>query len=217
MRLTDAVQVKSNLVLTCRERGKIVARREGHNIWVNLGRNYLASLICYSNYSPLTPERDDRIRYIGLGIGGTRQIAPSVANSAPMSVSYPGSNAQTDTSPTVSALERPVRLSGGALPYNSPPPPTDVWLGQVQAPVVHPATTQSLFKRLFTSVEISYDTFITVPLSEAGLFTNLAANNVAPKLLQPGYDATSFVAYDTFDTLSKTTAFELEVNWTIRF
>jgi hypothetical protein len=58
---------------------------------------------------------------------------------------------------------------------------------------------------------------LTVPLSEAGLFTNNASPNVAPKLLQPGFDATSFVAYDTFDSVSKTTAFELEVNWTVRF
>src|SRR5262249_2089466 len=80
MRVMDVVQVRSNLELVFRDRGKIVARRVGHNIWLNLGREYLASLICYSSFSPLTPERNDRIAYMGLGIGGNRQVAPSVAN-----------------------------------------------------------------------------------------------------------------------------------------
>lgn len=206
MRLADVVQVRSNLELIFRERGKIMARRVGHNIWLNLGREYLASLICYSSFSPVTPERNDRIAYMGLGIGGNRQVAPSVANTPPMSISYPGSNALTDTDPTVTRLERPVRLSGSADPY--PGQGADVWLGQVQAPVVHPSSTQSTFSRLFTQLDISYGTFLSVPLSEVGLFT-YAANPLV-------YNNTA-VAFDTFDTLSKTTAFELQIDWTVRF
>ena len=82
-RFVETVEVRNNLVLTARERGKIVARREGHNIWLNLGREYLASLIDYISFSPLTPERNDRIQYMGVGIGGTRQLALGVANSPP--------------------------------------------------------------------------------------------------------------------------------------
>ena len=33
----------------------------------------------------------------------------------------------------------------------------------------------------------------------------------------PNFKTNNIVAYDTFDTLSKTTAFELEVSWTLRF
>jgi len=47
-----------------------------------------------------------------------------------------------------------------------------------------------------------------VPLSEVMLYTNAAAPNV--------YNNTG-VAYDVFDTLSKTDAFELEVAWTLQF
>ncbi len=206
MRHKVEIEVKSNLSLTVRERGKIVARREGHNIWLNLGREFLAQLISYSSFSPLTVERDDRIRYIGLGIGGNRQIAPSIANSAPLVTAYPGSNAQVDTDPTHTSLERPVRLSGSSDPY--PGQAADVWLGQVQAPASHPTTTQTTFRRLFTQTDISYTPFLTVPLSEVLLCTNaanpLVHNNVG-------------IAYDTFDTLSKTDAFELEVAWTVRF
>ncbi len=202
----EPIQVRSNLELTFRERGKVVARRVGHNIWLNLGREYLAHLFCISSWTPRTVERDDRMAYMGLGIGGNRQVAPAVANSPPLSVAYPGSNALTDTDPTITRLERPVRLSGSTDPY--PGQGADVWLGQIQAPVSHPSTTQALFTRLFTQLDISYGTFLTVPLSEVALFTE-AANPLV-------YNNTA-VAFDTFDTLSKTNAFELQIDWSIRF
>lgn len=200
------IEVKQNLSLTLRDRGKLIARRKGHNIWVNLGREYLAQLIAYSSFSPLTTERDDRVRYMGLGIGGTRQLALGVANSAPIVTAYPGSNANVDTDPTVTTLERPVRISGSTNTY--PGLGTDVWVGQIQAPATHTAATEVTFQRLFTQTEVSYGTFLTVPLSEVGLFTAAANQNVYNN---------SLIAYDTFDTLSKTNAFELEIVWTIRF
>ena len=206
MRREDIIEVKNNLILTARERGKIVARREGHNIWLNLGREYLASLIAYSSFSPLTPERNDRIQYMGVGIGGNRQLALSTANSNPLLTAYPGSNAQTDTDPTLVSLERPVRISGSSTPY--PGLAGDVWLGQIQAPAVHATATEVTFSRLFSQTDVSYNPFLTVPLSEVMLFTSAASTAV--------YNGTG-VAYDTFDTLSKTSAFDLEISWTVRF
>lgn len=202
------VEAESNLSLTLRERGKLVQApwRRTHNIWLDLGRGYLASLICYSSFSPVTPERDDRIRYMGLGIGGSRQLAPSTANTAPVVTAYPGSNAQVDTDPSVVRLERPVRVSGGNTAY--PGVISDVWLGQVQAPATHPTSTSTTFNRLFGQLDVSYAPFLSVPISEVGLFTNAANPNI--------YNNT-MIAYDTFDTLSKTDAFELEVAWTIKF
>src|SRR5258706_2181307 len=117
MKFHETVEVKNNLFLTARERGKIVARREGHNIWLNLGREYLASFIAYASFAPLATEREDRIRYMGLGVGGTRQSALAVANGPPIGTAYPGSNSQQDTDPTVVRLERPVRIAGSAVPY----------------------------------------------------------------------------------------------------
>jgi hypothetical protein len=117
LRLKATVEVKSNLIITARERGKIVARRVGHNIWLNIGREYLAHLIGYSLFVPLTPERDDRIRYMGVGIGGNRQLALTTANAPPLITAYPGSNAQSDTDPAILTLERPVRISGSSDPY----------------------------------------------------------------------------------------------------
>jgi hypothetical protein len=205
-RFQATVEVKQNLSIIARERGKIVARRDGHNIWLNLGREYLASLISYQSFGPLTPERNDRIRYMGLGIGGAKQNAPGVANGAPIVTAYPGSNAQTDLDPSVTRLERPVRVTGGSTGY--PGDIADVWLGQVQAPPIHEVSTQSTFHRLFSILEVSYLPFQVVPLSEVGLFTG-AAN--------PNLFNNTMVAYDTFDTLSKTDAFELEIAWSIKF
>jgi len=194
MRIEDFIEVKSNLVIVVRERGKIVDRREGHNIWLNLGREYLAQLICYVSFTPVTAERDDRLRYMGLGMGGTRQLALATANAAPLVTAYPGTNSQTDSEPTMTRIERPVRLSGSSDTY--------------QAPAQHPVATQTVLSRLFTSVDVSYAPFLTVPLSEIGLFTGDA---------NPSVYNNTLVAYDTFDTLSKTAAFEFEVAWTIRF
>lgn len=209
MRFQETVEVKNNLKITARERGKLVQRREGHNIWVDLGREYLASLIALVSYGPDTPERNDRIKYMGFGIGGTRQVAPGVANVAPMSVVYPGTNLQTDLDPSVTTLERPVRVSGTTTSPAGPYNPADVWLGTIQAPAIHNTATQVTFRRLFTQTEISYSTFTTVPLSEVMLFTSAATPIGQP--LNTG------VAYDTFDTISKTGALELEVEWTVRF
>lgn len=206
MRFIETIEVRSNLILTFRERGKIVARREGHNIWVNLGREYLASLIAYSSFSPVARENDNGLRYMGLGIGGTQQLALSTANSSPVGDAYAGTNAQTDTVPTVTRLERPVRVSGSGDPY--PGQFADVWLGQVQAPAEHPTATQTVLRRLFIELEVSYSPFLSVPLSEAGLFSGGANPNVFNNTL---------VAYDTFDTVSKTAAFDAEIEWTIRF
>lgn len=209
MRLRETVKVRNNLKLVARERGKIMHRREGHNIWVDLGSEFLASLICLVSYGPDVPERNDRIKYMGFGIGGTRQVATSVANSPPMSLAYPGTNLQTDTNPTITTLERPVRVSGTTTTPSDPYDPADVWLGTVQAPPIHSTAREATFRRLFSQTEISYSSFLTVPLSEVGLFTSAAT--------PIGEPFNTLVAYDTFDTISKTGAFEIEVEWTVRF
>ena len=207
MRLLETVEVKNNLTLIARERGKIVARREGHNIWLDIGREYLSHVIALASYGPDVPQRNDRIKYMGFGIGGTRQVAPAIANVPPMSTAYPGTNAQTDLDPTVIGLERPVRISGSTTP--SPGSAGDVWLGTIQAPAIHTNPREVTFRRLFSQTEISYSTFLSVPLSEVGLFTSSA--------VPIGIPAGTPVAYDTFDTISKTGAFEIEVEWTVRF
>lgn len=216
MRIQEDIEVKQNLKMTIRERGKIIARREGHNIFVDLGREWLSRLISFSSYSPDVFQRDDRVRYMGFGIGGTRQLALATANSSPIggagdpyaanSATGIGGNTQTDLDRTVTRLERPVRVSGGSSNY--PGVSGDRWLGQIQAPAEHPSGTSVLFRRLFLQDEVSYMPFSSVPLSEIGLFTASA---------NPIFYLNTLIAYDTFDTLSKTSAISIEVEWTFNF
>jgi hypothetical protein len=68
----SVVEVKGWVSLCLRERGKIVpgSRREGHNIWTNTGREYLALLMSIET-PPTSAFRNDRIAYIGVGTGST--------------------------------------------------------------------------------------------------------------------------------------------------
>ena len=210
MRIIDEIEVKQNVHIIARERGKIVTRRDGHNIFLNLGREWLAELISLQTLDPDVAERDDRIKYIALGIGGTRQLALAHANTFPYGggglAAYTGTNIQTDIDPLVTTLERPVRVSGAAGPY--PGSPGDIWTGTVQAPPVHTTATETTFRRLFGPTDISYGSLISVPLSEVGLMTAAAA---------PAFYLNQLIAYDTFDTISKTGAVELEIIWTLKF
>lgn len=206
MRVVEDIEVKYNLRIVARERGKIVDRRETHNIFVDLGREWISKLIAYTSFSPDTPERSDRVKYMGFGIGGTRQSAVNQVATTPISPPYIGSNLQTDTDRSVASLERPVRVSGSGTNY--PGVSGDVWLGLIQAPAGHPTATRTEFRRVFTQVEVSYPPFISVPLSEIGLFTSDA---------NPEGYKNNLVAYDTFDTLTKTSAIQLEVVWTFVF
>lgn len=208
------VTARSNLEITLRERGKVVARRRGHNIWLDLGREYLAGLLGYQSFVPLTPEQDSRVSYMGFGIGGTRQISPAISDNEPLRSHYPGGHAQTDTMPGVMQLERPVRF-GWAVGPNAPTfpfltavyDPGDVWLKQVQVPT-HPTTTSTRFVLTASSTDLNGGYYLAVPVSEIGLFhrgADLHAYNNSP------------VAYDTFDSIQKTGSFDLTVSWTIRF
>jgi len=206
-RIDEDIDVRQNLSIIARERGKIVDRRDGHNIFLDTGRQWLAELIAYISFAPLTTQRDDRVRYMGLGIGGSSQLTTAHADSPPYSDYGPvGGFTQTDLDPTYTSLERPVRVSGGT----GAPAPGDVWIGQVGAPPSYPVPASVTFSRVFSQLEISYTPYLSVPLSEVGLFT-AAANINDP------WNIGLMVAYDTFDTISKTTSVELEVLWTLKF
>lgn len=217
----DIHHPKSNLTLTLYERGKRVRWVKGHNIFLTLGRIWLPDAISYSALPagspppplPVTKTDSRGVRYMGVGIGGTRQDKPLVANAPPYSTHYPGSNLQTDDDPEVTQLERPVRISSPipAAPDLPPWNANDVWLGQVAAPPSKPTPTSVRFQRLFSQSEISYGPFLSVPLSEIALFLH---SDAATYVNQPNNPA---IAYDTFDALSKTTAFSLYVEWELRF
>lgn len=87
----SVVEVKGWVSCLLRERGKIVpgSRREGHNIWTNTGREFLAMLMTYQPNGS-TAYRSDRIAYMGVGIGLQTEDASVVGLREP--VSYAGSS-----------------------------------------------------------------------------------------------------------------------------
>lgn len=216
------IPVRSNLVLTLYDdRGKRKRRARGHNIFLTVGRTWLPDLVSYSSLPvgspppalPVTKVDNRGIRYMGFGIGGTRQSDLALANVDPLASHYPGTNAQTDTDPGVLQLERPVRLSSPipASPVLPPYDANDVWLGQVGAPPSKPTATSVKFSRLFVSGEIAYGPFTSVPVSEVGLFLHSdSANYIKTYNNAPA-------AYDTFDTFHITSGFGVLVEWELRF
>lgn len=66
----SVVEVNGWVRTLCRERGKIVpgSHREGHNVWTNTGREFNAMV---QTYRPdgVTPYRNDRVTYLGVGTG----------------------------------------------------------------------------------------------------------------------------------------------------
>ena len=67
--------VEGRVRIETREGGKRRQVSEGKNIWTLTGREYLAELIALSASSPRGKFRDDRVAYIGMGIGSQAEVA----------------------------------------------------------------------------------------------------------------------------------------------
>ncbi|MFW9801012.1 MAG: hypothetical protein ACFFFC_00045 [Candidatus Thorarchaeota archaeon] len=229
----EGMLIPGNVEITVRERGKKVKEhcRHSHNIWVNLGREYLARVIAPNNtytdhYIETGPSDREFIRYMGLGCGGDSQWHYA-AYTSPIKDDYPPGIAQgstgnmySDDDLTVQTLERPIAISmsGGNL----------VWLGSVSTPVDFLDSGKTLrVKRLFTEPECNSDggigPYTIVPLSEVALFLQTAdpeASDVYDSGNPPtmiGTGRQQVMGYNTFETIPKTTSFSLEVRWELRF
>jgi hypothetical protein len=212
--------VRDNVFITARERGKIVARREGHNVFVTRGHQWLAELVSCTSFSPETPERNDRIRYMQFGIGGNMQTHP-MADLPPLSTSYsvgkdpnltPGHsyNKEYPIYPPISTLERPVRISGGTADY--PGVGTDVWL--VDKPklfTTHPSLYDMAVHGLLSGPDgdVTYGVFGSMPLAEVGLLADSVGVGI-----DTAYSP--IVAYYTFDTILMSPTMEIETIWTLK-
>jgi hypothetical protein len=213
--IVETVEMKFNVEIDIFERGK--RRRwhqQTHNIVVNNGRQFMAELITPASLGAgtFTRTQDTIVRYIGFGIGGSRQSSP-VAGASPYSdaapAGYGGTNAQTDVDVTVGRLERPVRVTTGP----------DVWMKQIAAPGTFDAgNRRTTFIATFSESDINFGSFTSVPISEIGLYKSSAD----PTLPNGGAGAypgptSHLIAYDTFDPFAKTGAFNIEARWQWRF
>lgn len=199
----------NNLSIVVRERGKIVQRYEAHNIWTNQGREWLAGLVSYANLAVVTPERSDRAKYMGFGIGGEGQTLLGIVNGAPYVTDYPGTNDQTNIDPTIVALERPVRLRTGP----------DLYLASFEdfgfPTVAHPNPNEARFKVFLSgSTDFILGTYTSgMPLSEIALLSSGTGSLV----VDPTVAVNPIMSYHTFPSILVTPATDVECSWTVRF
>lgn len=213
------IKVFSNVYLKAKDKGgKVVEERDSHNIFLDYGRDWIAHLVGIDTGSYF---RTDRIAYMAFGIGGTAQMVSASTIRDPLVYNYPGypndwvggvgsgNPQQTDVDPSVIGLEWPVQVTLGD------------YFNLISQPNTFPGTVGVI---RFTSVlglnEVSFGAFASVPLSEIGLFTEgypTALDTTSPPTTAVTPAEKFMVAYNTFDTLSKTNLFYLEVDWELRF
>jgi hypothetical protein len=225
--------MKSNVFITHRRYGKVVERREQHNVWTFYGNQYLAELVALNGPQFLpTPERTDRVRYMGLGIGGVTQLN-GLVDVAPLSTAYPVGSAERrnppdytldgytngkeydqldPTSPRIETLERPIRRTGGETAY--PGAAADRWF--IEPPNLwhtHQSTQELTIHATLDAGagDFVYGSFTAagIPISEAGLFTSSSSPDGAP------YQ--SLVAYVGFATILLDSNSQIEFVWRVRF
>jgi hypothetical protein len=226
----EQIQGLANVRIIGRERGKRVPKlcREDHNIWVNIGRQYLAEVIApkdsnfnahYSDIGGTTQV----VKWMGLGIGGDSQIADIALTYPTLDAHYPGLNTFDDETITASYMERPIKVSGTAGTGTSP----GVWMSAVAAPPTFSGTPIHIveFMTLFTEPDLHLGgAYPAVPLSEcalmlAGEVSNLNSDDVYDYATPPyvGASRQRLIAYNTFTTLTKTSSVALEIHWQIQF
>ncbi len=217
MKFYETVEARWNLEIDLFERGKRKRWHQSsrfalHNIVTNTGRQFLAENMTASSFGVGTFVRtqDTVARYIGFGIGGNRQFDPS-ASASPYSDTYPagyaGTNSQTDSDVTVSILERPVQVTDAPL-----------WMRELNTPGTFPTVQSTKLITTFSDTDINFGSFTSVPLSEIGLYSSAADPTVfnGAGSTYPG-TGSGLIAYDTFNTISKTGIFSIEVRWEWRF
>src|SRR5687767_6159445 len=193
----DVVQVEGFFSAVCRERGKIVpgTRRQGKNIWTLTGREYLARLMSYSAYgvgaTPDTPARNDRIRYLGLGVGTQPEVSTVTKLVTPVAFDAAGVTFLAELAIPSYPFQTSATAFGNVVRYF----------------------------REYTESQISISG--TVILTEAGLYTDGSPTaSFAPKtrdLILANASAQAPAAYKSFEPLRKTQNFVLQASWEIRF
>lgn len=211
MRVADTLEVRLNLEIDLFERGKRRRWHQStHNIVTNTGRQFVTEVITAATFSgaSFTRTQDTVVRYIGFGIGGTRQT-DSAAAAPPYADPYPGgysgTNAQTDTDVAVSKLERPVLVTNS---------PSNLWMREIVTPGTFPTGQSTRFICSFSETDINVGAFSSVPLSEIALFKSSADPSLpnGSAGTYPGVGGHA-VAYDTFNTINKTGQFAIETRW----
>lgn len=192
MRFVEDVEIKSNVFLCMRERGKLVpgSKREGHNVFTITGRNLLSKLISWQTIASTDiPFTHRRVRWAGVGVGSQLEVTTVAALSSPVLVS--GANYLAEIQSSVP--------SGTSVRFTKVFGPTEITFGA--APV---AVTEA---GLFADVN-PWDMGGTEDVQASGGFNTT---------LRPDASNNPPIVYKTFEPLNKTSDFSLEIQWDFRF
>jgi hypothetical protein len=224
---SEGIHIRSNFKVTARERGKIVPAlcREDHNIWVNLGREFLPKAV--SPDTDFSGRLDESyVRCFGFGIGGNKQTVDVAAFYPTLNSDYPGTNVQDKSEHTITKLERPVmsigtRGSTGTWASDIQTPATLILVGDIYSTVQYTAVLGE------TDVNLA-GTYPSVPISEAGMIISSQLSNLTSRPATDIYNYSSppdyvgvyrptVVAYNNFAPITKTTDVALEFEWELQF
>ena len=181
--------VEGRVRIETREGGKRRQVSEGKNIWTLTGREYLAELIALSASSPRGTFRNDRVAYIGMGVGSQAEVA------------------------SIESLVDPVPFmtSGFLAPTQAP--------ALFPASGTSTPITSVQFVREFGTDELSIDGAAVVLTEAGLFTDGDPDNNWAlgAPVTFDAASTRAPVAYKTFEPITKTTSFTMRVLWEIRF
>jgi hypothetical protein len=209
--IVEDVPIRLNLGIDLIYRdGTAVEHHRSHNIIVNTGRQFMAEVITPQTLvgATFTRHNNEVVRYIGFGIGGSRQTNADALNpGSALSLAYPGTNAQTDVDVTVALLERPVKVTSAPL-----------YMREIATPGTFPTAQSTKFIATFGQTDINFGSFSSVPISEIGLYKSGADPSLSNGTVgaYPGVGG-ELLAYDTFNPIEKTGLYSIQVNWEWRY
>jgi hypothetical protein len=204
-----------NVEITLYEGSRIVAKRGGHNIWTNVGRNYVVKFLKWDDAANWGAGPAPTVAYMGIGIGSNEQIVDVATTYPALDAAYPGQNVQDDSDPTIRHLERPVLISGTntwlvTAVYDEPGSPTN------------PSNTTAIYSYTFGKNDINISgQYGVVPVSEVCLCLSdeTPTDNPYTGGVAPSYVGTSrqvVVAFNGFASLAKTVQNTLKIQWELR-
>lgn len=184
------IGINANFELLLRERGKIIQRREGHNVFTVTGRNLLSKLMSWQTLGPPdVPYTHRRMRWFGVGTGSQLEVTSIVSLAAPARVTV------TDYLAGITGVE-------------------------------FPTSTSVRFSREFSNSEISIGGSPVI-ITEAAMYADVNPASMGGTedveyttgggtTLNPTLGTNPPVVYKTFDGITKTVDFSMELRWEFR-
>ena len=185
------ILIKSNVDLILRERGKIIATRQGHNVFTITGRNLLSKLISWQTIAGTDiPFTHRRTRWVGIGIGNQLETTNVTSlNQAALATA-------TNFLVPIETVEFPTSTSVRFIKEFGA---SEITL--TTAPVV--VTEAGLFA--------------DVSPGNAGGTEDVGHTAATDTTLNPTVGTNPPIAYKSFEGLAKTVDFTLEIRWEFRF